>query len=294
MDIRQSELWAKYLESFGWKSEKISSGCFAYIRKLPFLGTIMKIPRCPLPLPLKQINRLAQKNNTIFAKIEPEIETNNSHREKILSLLKTSGFSKDSWSLNPTRTIHIDLTKSEEELLKNMEKDTRYSIRLAARKGVEVKETNDFEQFKSLYYETAKRKKFWAAKSELEFLWKTFYKGDSAGVYTAFFEGEPLASALILFSDKMALYAHAGSLPKHREVMAPYLLLWQSIRVAKKKGCKIFDMEGIKDPRFRSTKKWGGFTLFKRGFRGTEVEYLGPFTKYYKLWVKVLFFFSRF
>jgi lipid II:glycine glycyltransferase (peptidoglycan interpeptide bridge formation enzyme) len=66
------------------------------------------------------------------------------------------------------------------------------------------------------------------------------------------------------------------------------------MRFLKKKGCKLLDLEGIYDPRNPVTKRWRGFTLFKRGFGGREVEYIGSFVKYPKLWSKILFLPARF
>ena len=294
MDIRQSSLWAKYLAELGWQAKRLDSNLFTYVKKIPFLGGLIKIPRAPLPLPFKKIDELASSENAIFVKLEPAIETKNITAASTLNLLKGYGFAQDRWSLNPTTTIQIDLTKTEDELLKAMEKDTRYNVRLAIRKGVVVKETNNFEEFKNLYFQTAARKRFWPAKKELETLWQVFSEENAAAILTAFYNGEPLASTLLMDSNKAGYYYHAASTNEHREVMAPYLLLWESIRYLKKKGCEIFDLEGIVDPRIPSTKGWKGFTLFKRGFGGREVEHIGPFTKYYKLWAKAFFFPSRF
>ncbi|OGY25511.1 MAG: hypothetical protein A2Z11_03735 [Candidatus Woykebacteria bacterium RBG_16_43_9] len=293
-DIRQSQLWSKYLEELGWETEKLTSDSFAYRKKVPILGTIIKIPRVTLPLPLKQIDELTKRRDVFFTKLETTIETGQSNLENILSLLKTNGFAADRWALSPTRTIQIDLTKSEAELLKNMEKDTRYSIRLAARRGVQVKQTDDLEEFKNLYFDTAKRKKFWPAKRELETLWKVFSKEKRANILTAYYNNKALASTILLDSNRVGYYYHAASSPEHREAMAPYLLLWQAMRFLKKRGCKNFDLEGIYDPRNLVTKKWKGFTLFKRGFGGREVEYIGSFVKYHKLWAKILFLPTRF
>ncbi|MEX0622126.1 MAG: peptidoglycan bridge formation glycyltransferase FemA/FemB family protein [Candidatus Woykebacteria bacterium] len=294
MDIRQSSLWAKYLEELGWQTHPLTPTSFAYSKKIPVMGTIVKIPRVPLPLPLKQIDAVVKENNVFFVKLEPAIETKQSKLDNILSLIENSGFRGDRWPLSPTRTIKIDLTKSEDELLRNMEKDTRYNVRLAQRRGVMVKQTDDIEEFKTLYYATAKRKGFWPAKKEIEVLWKIFHKGGSAAILTAYYNNEALASSLLLFSEKAGYYQHAASVEGHRDVMAPYLLLWEAMRFLKKKGCKTLDLEGIHDPRIHSTRNWKGFTLFKRGFGGEEVEYIGSFVKYPKLWSKILFFPSRF
>ena len=294
MDIRQSTLWSKYLEELGWQSEQLSPNYFAFARKIPFFGAVAKIPRAPLPIPFKEVEAFIQKNNVFLLKLEPVIETNERRMESILSLLKSNGFSPDRWSLSPILTIKIDLTKSEDTLLKAMEKDTRYSVRLALRRGVEVKQTDDFAQFKALYFSTAKRKRFWVARKELEALWKVFSKEKAAAILTAFYKEEPVASTLLLFHEKKGYYYHAASSEKHRDVMAPYLLLWQAMRFLKNKNCNLLDLEGTYDPRNPVTKRWKGFTLFKRGFGGREVEYIESFVKYPRLWSKLLFLPTRF
>jgi lipid II:glycine glycyltransferase (peptidoglycan interpeptide bridge formation enzyme) len=294
VDIRQSNLWAKYLEELGWQTVALTPNFFVYLKKIPFLGATIKIPRAVLPIPFKDLDKLATDKNAFFVKLEPKVETSESSVKNIASLLKTNGYESDRWAFNPLRTIQIDLTKSEEELFANLEKDTRYNVRLAARRGVAVKQTNDLEAFKNLYFTTAKRKGFWPAKKELETLWQIFSKNDAAHILTAFYKNEPLAATLLLHAGKTGLYYHAASADKHREVMAPYFLLWQAMRFLKRKGCPVFDLEGIVDPRIPSTKNWKGFTLFKKGFGGREVEYLGSFTKYYKLWSKILFWPTRF
>ena len=293
-DIRQSGLWAKYLAELGWQAVELKSGIFAYIKAIPCLGPAIKIPRLNLPIPFKEIDALAREQNAFFVKLEPAIETADPGADKITSLLKTNGFRQDRWALNPTTTIQIDLTRGEEELLAAMEKDTRYNIRLAPRRGVVVKETNELEVFKKLYYETAARKGFWVPKKELETLWRVFSKEGAVDILTAFYQDKPLAATLLLCGNRFGIYYHAASLNIHREVMAPYLLLWKAMLFLKKKDCSVFDLEGIYDPRIPSTKRWKGFTLFKKGFGGRELKYLGSFTKYYKLWAKLLFLPTRF
>ena len=60
-------------------------------------------------------------------------------------------------------TFILDLTKSEEELLKNMHPKTRYNIRVAEKKGVKVIEDNSdkaFEEYLKLTKETTQQTKF--------------------------------------------------------------------------------------------------------------------------------------
>jgi lipid II:glycine glycyltransferase (peptidoglycan interpeptide bridge formation enzyme) len=288
MDLRQSPSWIKYMQSIGWQVETTSLGV-AFIRRLPLIGSLVKIPRSNLPVSVASLDEIAKKHRALFIKIEPNA-TNDGLDEDFLKLLKH--FSVDKWSFAPTKTIVVDLSPSEEEILKRMEKDTRYCIRLAEKKGVKVIESQDLKTFLKLYQETARRKGFWLGPiGELKQRWQAFSEKEEGKLYFAShpsFES-PLAAAMVLFSGRTAYYYHAASSGKNRELMAPYLLLWEIIKSAKKRGCIQLDLEGIYDRRIPSTKGWQGFTHFKRGFGGFEVEYVGSFTRYYNPILKLLF-----
>ena len=67
--------------------------------------------------------------------------------------------------------------------------------------------------------------------------------------------------------------------------MAPHLLQWEAIKLAKKEGCKYYDLFGIA-PRINNEGEkheydkrhmYAGVTRFKLGFGGMPVEYPGTF-----------------
>lgn len=86
-----------------------------------------------------------------------------------------------------------------------------------------------------------------------------------------------LGGAIILIADKTAYYYRAFTTKEGRTKYAQYLIVWEAIRLAKKQGCRIFDFEGVFDPRF-PVKNWQGFSHFKKSFGGKEVCYPGCFT----------------
>lgn len=69
----------------------------------------------------------------------------------------------------------------------------------------------------------------------------------------------------------MAIYLHGASGDEHRELMAPYALQWQAIKLAYDLGIQRYDLFGI------SSQKWPGVTRFKQGFGGDIVHYPGTF-----------------
>jgi len=83
-----------------------------------------------------------------------------------------------------------------------------------------------------------------------------------------------------LIHGRVAYYSHNASSVSGRKKFIPTVLTWRAIRLAKKLGCSRFDFEGIEDERYPVTKKWSGFTRFKKSFGGDVVEYVGSFSKW--------------
>jgi lipid II:glycine glycyltransferase (peptidoglycan interpeptide bridge formation enzyme) len=81
---------------------------------------------------------------------------------------------------------------------------------------------------------------------------------------------------------------YACSTKQANKLSAPSLLVWEGVKLAKKKGCKVFDFEGIYDERYKATKSWKGFTRFKMGFGGKVITYPPTLVKYYNPIAKLL------
>lgn len=280
-DIRQSSQWAYFMEELGWDVARIKGSGkehFVYLKKIPLFGKILKAPRLSLPLPFSEIDQFSREKNIFFSKIEPNTAQPNS---QILTDLKSAGYSSDRWSLHPTKTIILDLRKSDTDLLAAMEKDTRYSIRASQRRGIRIVKSIDLKRFLKLYRATAKRQKFWFPEKDLRSLWDIFSNEGKAFILVAVWNHTDIAACLILHHEKTAYYYHAASLREYKEYFAPYLLIWEAMLHSKSLGLRDLDLEGVYDHRFPATNKWKGFSHFKRGFRGEEVELLGSFVKNY-------------
>lgn len=288
-DIRQSPYWASFMEELGWDVEKIGpkgKEQLVYLRKVPLLGSLLKSPRLISPIPYSDLDDLAREQKLAFAKIEP---FHRSSEKDVLSQLKSNNFIFDRWALHPTKTIVLDLRQDESRLLTNMEKDTRYSVRAAQRRGVRVVRSNDLNRFLKLYKQTAKRHKFMIAEKELRVLWDIFSNEGKAFILVAEWNKADIAACLILHYGKTAYYYHAASQEGYKEFYAPYLLIWEAMQTSKALGLKELDLEGVYDHRVPSTKTWVGFSHFKRGFRGEEIELIGSFVKAYNPLIKAIY-----
>ena len=293
-DLRQSPYWANFMEELGWDVVKISQDSkdqYVFLRKVPVVGTLLKAPRIKLPFNFKKLDDLATERKIFSAKVEPDHMLS---EKPVLSELKSNLFKSDRCSLHPTKTVVINLRQNEDEILSNMEKDTRYSVRASQRRGIRVVHSNDLNRFVKLYQQTAKRQKFWFPEKDLRLLWEIFSNEGRAFILIAQWNKTDIAGCLILHHDKTAYYYHAASLKQYSEFFAPYLLVWEAILNSKALKLKELDLEGVFDPRMPDTKKWKGFSHFKRGFRGEEKILVGSFVKNYSPVAKALYLPQRF
>ena len=214
---------------------------------------------------------LITDRQTLFLRLEPNFDHKyiNKFFPNYLSNFKI----KRSLDIQPSKTRILDLDKSEESLLKDMHSKTRYNIRLAKRKGVEIisaKDKGDLDTFINLLKTTGERNKF---SLHQEKHYKNLYhnEGDKVKIFFAKHGDDIIAGAMVSFFGDTVTYLHGASANKKRNLMSPHLLQWQTILKAKSNDFKYYDFGGINE------KKWPGVTRFKAGFGGSEYEFAGTF-----------------
>ena len=225
------------------------------------------------------VREVARREGVHTVKIEPEVLE---EQKDVKALLGEIGFRKARYDLNQKTTMTIDLGASEEELLARMKAKTRYNVRLAARKGVEVVEPDDFEAswgtFYGLMKATADRAGYPIRRSE-EYLRENMREMHSAGrghLFLAVHEGASLAGIYVYTFGKKYWYIHGGSSNEKRALMPNYLLQWEAMRWAKRRGLTYYDMVGVPRPENlnENDSLWGVYR-FKAGFGGEIADFLG-------------------
>ena len=286
-DVRQSAEYVRWMESLGWQVARLGNNVI-YVKKLSFVGSVVKLLRPVEPIDFAQIEKVARENRALFVKIEPDISADLRRLE--IDLAK-NGYKEEKWALLPTVSLRVDIAKQEKEIFLGFSKDRRYEIRKAKANNLKV-EKNNFDKFYDLLLVANKKKGLWTfPKKQFEKLVLSFGKnifclgmyGDNDDKY--------VAGNLVLVNGKTAYYFLAGSLPEGKEKHAPSLAVWQAMLEAKRRHCAVWDFEGLIDRRIPSTKHWEGFSRFKKGFAGEEVAFPGSFTKYFNPILKQL---SRF
>lgn len=286
--VIQSWQWGEFRKSLGlpvlrygiFKQGKLTNAFQLTLHKIPFTQKLVGyLPKGPLPdKALKEaLEKIGQENNCAFIKVEPNIIL-----DSIPQYSLDPSFSPSPKPLFTKYNFLLDLTPSEEELLKNMNQKTRYNIRLAQKKGVTVEERTDiksFEIFLKLHFDTTQRQGFHSHNEAYhKKLWQALKEENMARVLIGYYQKKPLSAWLLLNFQDTLYYPYGASSTEHKEVMANNLVAWEAIKLGKKMGLKKFDMWGAahspdpdkKDPFY-------GFHNFKKGYGAKLVEYLDTY-----------------
>ena len=300
-NILQTQRWGQHKAAFGWTGETVtleaqSCGALVLYRPLPLkLGTIAYVPRGPLAnwddmaqvqALMAALEKAARRRRAWALWLEPPLLDSPSAQ----GALHTLNLRPVQRTIQPPRTVLVDISAAEEDILARMKSKTRYNIRLAARKGVTVREgTGDnVATFYALMCETGARDGF-GTHSEAYFRYALdlFAPVNQAALLLAEVAGEAVAGLMVFALGKTAWYFYGASSNRHRNKMPTYALQWAAIQWAKTHGCTQYDLWGIPDADVATLEAhfterhdglWGVYR-FKRGFGGEVVRYVGLWEK---------------
>jgi peptidoglycan pentaglycine glycine transferase (the first glycine) len=305
--LLQTTPWGELKGRFGWLVERIAlsspgqvlvAGAQILYRRLPFgLGALAYIPRGPLvdwqdaaqtTQLITALDQAARARGAIALIIEPDLPDAPDHAGRI----DHAGFVPGATSIQPRRTLLVDLTPDEEDVLAAMKSKTRYNIRLAARKGVTVRQgsATDVETFNQLMSVTGARNRFGVhGAAYYRAAFDLFAPHDQVALFLAEYQGEPLAGLMAFALGRTAWYFYGASSDTHRNLMAPYAIQWAAMHWAKARGCTTYDLWGVPDEdeetldtQFteRHEGLWGVYR-FKRGFGGRLTRTVGAWDRVY-------------
>ncbi|MGE5376010.1 MAG: lipid II:glycine glycyltransferase FemX [Bacteroidota bacterium] len=273
--LLQTGEWGELKSAFGWKPVRLvneEDGAQILFRKLPLGFTIGYIPKAnPSSALWPEIDLACKQNRAIFLKLEPDLWTEQTPCIPYLAL-RTSPH-----NIQPPRTIIVDLTSPEGEILARMKQKTRYNIRLAEKKGVTVRPWDDLPAFHRMMQVTGGRDGF-GVHSEAYYrrAYELLHPKGMGEILLAEHEGKPLAALFVACHGGRAYYLYGASTDQERNRMPAYLLQWEAMKWAKMRGCSEYDLWGVPDEdeatleanfETRHEGLWGVYR-FKRGFGG--------------------------
>lgn len=291
--LLQTGEWGDLKIPFGWSPERIQTGdtgAQILFRRLPLGFSIAYIPKGPLgkdwQILWPEIDQLCQRRRAIFLKVEPDawMEQEAEYQDQFKGFFPAA-------TIQPRRTIVVDLSGSEDELLARMKQKTRYNIRLAQKKDVTVRESNDLDEFQRLMRTTGVRDDFGVHSIEYyQRAYQLFSASGKAALLQAEFDGKALAALMVFAAGGRAWYLYGASSDEERNRMPAYLLQWEAMRWAVAKGCRSYDLWGVPDEdeeqlesqfEERSDNLWGVYR-FKRGFGGSLMRSATAWDKVYQ------------
>ena len=293
----QSALWAKQKPAWKWcaiacrGSDGRIKGSMAFlIRKIPFIHKAIlyscRGPVCDLDDRetfgelIAAAKELAKEQKAYVIKIDPDVPSDNT---AFREMLKDFGFQtkdggKNFEAIQPKYVFRLYLNgRTEDELLASFHQKTRYNIRVAVKKGVEVRICGKemVSDFARIMLETGVRDGFVTRPPEY-FASMLDNLGEHARLYMAFHEGQPIAGTLAIhFGDKV-WYLYGASSNEHRNLMPNYLLQWNMIKWAVETGCRLYDFRGVSGDLSEDNPLYGLYK-FKKGFNGDFTEFVGEY-----------------
>lgn len=219
------------------------------------------------------LNKLAKKTNSIYTLIESY---------EPIQISKSQSTYKSIRSIIPRHTNIINLSQSEEEMFNKMHPKGRYNIRLATKKGVQIREEFDAENFYKLLEQTADRDNFFVnSKDYYKIMIDTLGKKSIAKIYMAYYQDIPVAGIFIVNLKDTCIYYYGASANTNRDTKGPELLQWHAIKDAKLRGIKFYDFLGVADPA-NPKDPLNGVTYFKQKFGGDYTKWPDSITLVHK------------
>ena len=313
LPITQSNVWQTLQNDLKEQSffEKNENYQFLAIKKHTPAGNYLYLPYGPVadsPSNMKKaishLEKLAQTENCVFIRIEPQLE----HPEKYLP--KTAKKTKD---LSPKETSLLDLTGSDEDLKARLPSRLLRYYRNHEKQGITIrtsKDPNDIKYLLSLQQALASKKGINTfseeyLQTELKQPFATLYLVEYDVANEALHqrvtgqEGAPqnvlrsknfgggedpagpaeriIAAGLVFDHGKTRYNLQGAQTEDGRKLHATGILTIKLILDAKAKGQEIFDFWGIAPEDAPDDHPWKGFTAFKKTFAGYEKDYAGTY-----------------
>lgn len=203
----------------------------------------------------------------------------------MVNFFSYNNIDKEGFSKKDGLTTVIDLDKSLEDIWSNIRKKfTRRLINQGEKKGIIVKQDNNFKDFEKIYKDFRSKKKLTSDRFSLL---------KQGTLFSAYYQGKLIAGHIFVADNTfvrswVAASSHmeqATGKDKRLIGWANRMLIWEAIKYYKNKGLKLFDMGGID-----LNKEDSLLTEFKESFGGERrpcYYYHKVYSPMLKLWIKI-------
>jgi lipid II:glycine glycyltransferase (peptidoglycan interpeptide bridge formation enzyme) len=214
----------------------------------------------------------------LFVRFEPPLNEEDLPADQAL-------FSRPDYYVQPRFNHVVELSATEEELLRRFHPSTRSNISRGQKRGVTVELLNHtdrghYENFRRVAQDTIARnngKDIYPDDNYFQSLLKSISalgaetprEELTLATFGGYRAGELAAMHFVLFFGDTATYLYGASSTAHLSSKVTTCLHYAAMQEAKRRGLKYYDLGGVDE------KLWPSLTSFKRQFRGHELNYLG-------------------
>jgi lipid II:glycine glycyltransferase (peptidoglycan interpeptide bridge formation enzyme) len=307
--ILQTTNWARLKNRFGWSSHRVwlrhngqlAAGAQVLFRSAALgMAKMAYIPHGPLldwrdeeqiEVLFNQIDFSAYERGATILKMEPLLWQDDMPPAVWAALCRRHGSRPGTDTIQPPHTLVIDLRPSEEAILAAMKPKTRYNIRLAAKKGITVRQGTapDLPAFAYLMRQTSQRDGFGVHEPAYYKAAFELFSPHQVALFMAEYEARPLAAIMVFIIGQKAAYLYGASGNEERQRMPGYAVQWAAMQWLKAQGCVEYDLWGIPDApeaelEANFTQHQDGLWpvyRFKRGFGGAMKRTVGAADRVY-------------
>lgn len=281
--------WGETKAMHGWSVDRVLvedggttiGAAQLLIRRLPApFRALAYVPRGPMCAPGHTgtvLERLAEhaavRHRAVALSIEPDWDRDSDFAPAVSS----AGFRETANTVLIPRTLILDLTRTDDELMADMSKSTRANIRKAMRSEVEfrkVKGDAELEQVLAVYHETADRAGFGIHEDQY---YRDIFRnmGDGSPIIGAFDGGRLLAFVWLARSGSTAFELYGGVSSEGQKQRVNYGVKWAALQAMREDGCIRYDFNGLLNDGISDFKKQ--FAKHENMLMGTWDKPLSPF-----------------
>lgn len=308
--VLQSWEWGEVKAQTEWTAERLvldnGQAAFQFLWRQPLPGLPLRIgylPKGPLvdwrderavTAVLDAIEQHARRRGCIVVKIDPDVAEESASGQQLVARLRRRGWVYSNEQIQFKNTATSKLAVGESALLEQMKSKWRYNVRLAERRGIQVRQATaaDIPAFYALYAETGQRDGFLIRPLDYyRTTWQTFLDAQAvvdnpAGGALLLAEhpeeDAPLAGLFLMRYGQTAWYFYGASSERRRRDMPNYLLQWEAMRWALAQGCTVYDWWGAPTRLDDEEDAMQGVWQFKQGFGAEFQAHIGAWD--YPVW----------
>lgn len=289
--ILQSWEWGEFKRNYGWMPTRLlfsrqgrPLGAVSILRRPVGPFSVCYVPKGPAldfgdadlaTFALRKVADVARRQRAIYVKIDPDIPLGDMRG---IAAVQMAGFGH-AGHIQLKDTAVLDISGSEDDIRARMKSKTRYNLRLAEKKGVEVVAGTpaDFPEAYRVYQETGERDRFIIRPYDYcRDQWQLFLNAGLSAFFIARYDGQTLGWIMPYRLGRRMWYMFGASSNLHRNLMPNYLLQWRAIQWGREHACTEYDMWGIPEVLEEGQPLWGVY-LFKQGFGAEETHWAGAF-----------------